>query len=193
VRRLAVLLLVLGTAAPARADRDAAPGGDQATPPVGNRVNLRIGGASTDHNGRPTVCLEIGLIAAATLEACGTGSGILHTADGGEMAHFRAEWRLLRVAAAAGTGQVQLGAGFAELEVGDDRPGFQFGSPGADRAAVAGPEAALSVGWLRDLGRGIDVIANLTVGAAWFAGADQLSVPRDHWQPFASLEVGLGW
>jgi hypothetical protein len=188
----ALVLLVLATPAQARAQADGTPGAE-APPPVANRLNLRVGGASTDHNGVPTLCLEITVVARATVEACGTGSGILHGEPGGEMAHFRAEWRLLQVAAGAGTGQVQLGAGFAELEVGDDRPGFQFGSPGADQAAVAGPEAALSVGWMRGVGRGFDLIANATVGAAYFDGAPELAVPRERWQPFASIEVGVGW
>jgi len=186
-------VLVAGAVAPVRADRDAEPAagaGDQA---ARNRLNLRVGGASTDHNGRPTVCLEVALIAAATVEACGTGSGILHDQPGGEMAHFRGEWSLLRVAAGAGTGRVQLGAGFAELEVGDDRPGFQFGAPGDDRASVAGPEGSVTVDWMRGVGRGFEAIASLTVGTAWFSGAPQLDIPRSRWQPFASLELGVGW
>ncbi len=194
IGRAAVLLLLIAAPGAARGQHahDATPRGE-APPPVANRLNLRVGGASTDHNGVPTLCLEVTVVARATVEACGTGSGILHTQPGGEMAHFRAEWRLLQVAAAAGTGQVQLGAGFAELEVGDDRPGFQFGSPGADQASIAGPEAALSVGWMRGVGRGFDVIANATVGAAYFDGAPELAVPRERWQPFASIEVGVGW
>ena len=59
--------------------------------------------------------------------------------------------------------------------------------------AVAGPDAALSIQWMRPAGRGFEWIASGTAGLAWFAGADHLIVPQDHFQPYLSIEVGAGW
>ncbi|HSK00158.1 MAG TPA: hypothetical protein VK932_02910, partial [Kofleriaceae bacterium] len=182
-------------AGPARADGEsAAPGAGERATPASNRINLRFGGASTDTTGRPTICLDVRIVAGLGVESCGTGQAIIHNEPGREMAHFRATWTLLERHTDRGTGKLRAGAGFAELQVDVDRPGFRFGSPDpTDRGSVAGPEAVVQGQWLVPLARGVEAVASLTAGAAAFAGADELVVPQRAVQPFVALELGLGW
>jgi hypothetical protein len=110
------------------------------------------------------------------------------------MAHFRGTWTLLTKHTGRGTGKLRAGAGFAELQVGVDHPGFHFGDPDQiDRGSVAGPEAVVQGQWLLPLARGVEMVASLTAGAAAFAKARELVTPQHPVQPFVSLELGLGW
>ncbi|MCX5741009.1 MAG: hypothetical protein NT062_00760 [Proteobacteria bacterium] len=159
-----------------------------------NRVNLRIGGASTDETSRPTVCVDVSIVLGFAVESCGTGQGLWHHDEGTEMAHFRATYAFLERATAQGTGRLRGGLGFAELQVGVDQLGFHFGSPDpADRGSVAGPEASLQGQWLVPLGKGVEAIASLTAGVAMFSKANELVIPKSNVQPFVSVEVGVGW
>ena len=194
--RRALALAVLALAAgPARADGESLePGAGERAAPATNRINLRVGAATTDRNGRPTICMDVRIFGAIGVESCGTGQAILHDDAGQEMAHFRGTWTLLTRHTGRGTGKLRVGAGFAELQVGVDHPGFRFGSPDeVDRGSVAGPEAVVQGQWLVPVARGVEVVASLTAGAAAFANADELVVPQRAVQPFVSLELGLGW
>jgi hypothetical protein len=192
VPALAAVALASG---PARADGESAePGAGGGATPTTNRLNLRVGGASSDSTGRPTICLDVRIIAGFAVESCGTGQAIIHNEAGREMAHFRGTWTLLTKHTGRGTGKLRAGAGFAELQVGVDHPGFSFGSPDRiDRGSVAGPEAVVQGQWLVPLGRGVEAIASLTAGAAAFAKAGELIVPQRAVQPFVALELGLGF
>ena len=184
------------TGAPAaRADGESTePGAGDRAAPTRNRINLRAGGATTDTVGRPTICLDVRLFGPIDVEACGTGQGVLHDEAGGEMAHFRGTWTFAERITDRGTGKLRAGAGFAELQVGLDHPGFHFGAPDpVDRGSVAGPEALVQGQWLVPLGKGLEAIASLTAGVAAFAKADELVVPKRNLQPFVSLELGVGW
>jgi hypothetical protein len=158
-----------------------------------NRINLRLGGASTDTTGVPTICMEVRAVAGLSVEGCGTGSGFLHSQSGGEMAHFRAKWQVFGRVAAGGTLRLQGGLGFAELQLDADRPGFDFGAPRGSSIETAGPEGSVSLSWLRPMGAGWELIANTTGGLAWFPHAGALATPQDRAQPFVSFEVGVGW
>lgn len=161
--------------------------------PIVNRLNLRIGGASTDTNGRPTICLDVKLAYRVGVETCGTGQAVLHDEPGAEMAHFRATYSIADRSLWRGTLHARGGLGFAEMQVGIDHPGFRFGDPDADRGSVAGPEASLSAQWLLPLYRGLDVVVTGTAGVAYFAGADALVATKSDVQSFLSIEAGVGW
>jgi hypothetical protein len=192
IAALAVVLVALTRAAAAQpADDGTAP--SEPPQPVVNRFNLRLGGASSDTTGRPTICVDVSVFRGFGVESCGTGQGIMHDEAGAELAHFRATYALLTRTTKNGTARVRGGIGWAELQVGVDHPGFRFDTPDVERGSVAGPEASVQAQWLTPLARGIDAIASLTAGAAVFANADQLIVPRNNVQPFVSLELGLGW
>ncbi|MGE0549086.1 MAG: hypothetical protein AB7R00_18585 [Kofleriaceae bacterium] len=174
-------------------DRDDGSDGGAARAAVVNRVNLRAGAASTDTTGRPTICVDVRVVWKIGIEGCGTGQGVIHDEAGIEMAHFRATYSLLERPLWKGTGVLRGGLGFAEMQVGVDHPGFQFGSPDADRGSVAGPEASLSAQMLLPLHRGLDFVMTGTAGLAYFSGADELIRTKSDLQPFVSLEAGVGW
>lgn len=158
------------------------------------RVNVRVGTASTDRNGAPTVCAEVRVWADLAVESCGTGADLWHNSDGTEMMHVRGTWEVFDRTTRRGRGGVRLGAGFAELSVGDDKLGLQFGDPdNRDPISVAGPEAALSAQWTFPLGKGLEAVGTFTGGVGYFTGAPKLILPREQVQPFASFELGVGW
>jgi hypothetical protein len=196
VVRVLALALVVAAFAPARADEptETEPGTTSASGPTPNRINLRLGTASSDSTGRPTICLDVRIWAGLGVESCGTGQGIIHDEPGTELAHFRATWSIYERATSSGTGRVRGGVGWAELQVGVDRPGFHFGEPDpVERGSVAGPEAAVQGQWLVPLGKGIEAVISVTAGLAMFANADKLVTPQSNVQPFASFELGVGW
>lgn len=157
-----------------------------------NRVNLRLGGASSDENGRPTVCLEVRAIAGLSIEGCGTGSGFLHNEQGRSLTHFRGKWAVDRRVLAGGVMQTQLGLGMTELQVSTDRPGFVV-SPEQGGVEAVGPEAMVGLQWLRPIDGGWEFILNANAGLSWIPGAEALIAPQDTLQPFVAFEVGAGW
>lgn len=161
--------------------------------PVENRINLRIGRASTDLNGRPTICMDVRVIGGFGIESCGTGQALLHNDAAQEMSHYRVNYAFASRPLWKGTLNARGGIGFAELQVGVDHPGFKFGDPDADRGSVAGPETALSAQWLLPMYKGLDFVVTATGGVAYFAGADQLITTKSNMQAFASFEAGIGW
>jgi hypothetical protein len=194
VPALSLVLLLAPTIAHADEPTEIEPGTTNAGAPTPNRVNLRLGNATSDSTGRPTICVDVRIWAGLGVESCGTGQGVIHDQPGTELAHFRATWSVYERATRAGTGRVRGGIGWAELQVGVDHPGFHFGEPDqVDRGSVAGPEAALQGQWLVPLGKGIEAVASITAGLAVFADADKLVTPQNNVQPFASFELGLGW
>ena len=162
-------------------------------PPVTNRINVRVGMASSDTDGRPSGCLDVRIIGGFSIESCGTGQAIIHDDAGQEMMHVRANYAFAHTNLGKGTLYVRGGLGFAEMQIGKDNPGFQFGSPDEDRGSVAGAEAALSAQWLVPLYKELDFVVTGTAGMAYFAGADELATTKSDVQGFASIEAGLGW
>ena len=189
------MLLIAVLAVPrSGAAEEATEPGTRSGAPTPNRINMRIGGATTDDTGRPTICLDVRIVAAFGIESCGTGQAIIHNEAGREMAHFRGTWTFLEKVTPRGVGKLRAGGGFAELQVGVDHPGFKFGEPDrVDRGSVAGPEAVVQAQWLVPLASGLEAVASVTGGVAYFAEAEKLIIPQDNLQPFVSFELGLGW
>jgi hypothetical protein len=193
-RSFLVTLALLAAAPAVRAEESAEPGGgSSSSKPIENRLSLRIGGATTDTVGRPTLCADVRVVAALSLEACGTGAQLLHNEPGREMAHFRANWSFLERPMPRGRGRLRGGLGFAELQVGEDEAGFDFDGPAGKRGSVSGPEASLSAQWVLPLAGDFEMLANATAGAAVFRNADQLIEPQSAVQGFVSFELGIGW
>lgn len=190
ISRLALAFVLAAT--PALADEALDPNVSRA-PASPNRINLRLGSATSDSTGRPTICLDVRVYSRFGVESCGTGQGVIHDETGSELAHFRATFSILETTTATGTGRLRGGLGWAELQVGVDRAGFRFNEPDVERGSVAGPEAAVQGQWLVPLSGGVEAVASATVGVAAFANADKLVTPQSNVQPFASFEIGLGW
>lgn len=153
----------------------------------------RIGASSGDKNGRPQVCVEVAPHRKVSLQGCGTGAGIWHRDPSPEIAHFRADWHLFAVPLAGGAFEPLVGLGFAELQVGNDAPGFSFGGTGPTKVETAGPEAVVSGRWTRPLVNGLAFIADVHFGAAYFAHAPELAVPRPRLHVFLGLGAGMGF
>ena len=196
MRVLVGILLIIATSAHAplaHADESLDPNAPaENAPPVTNRINLRIGGASTDHTGHPVICLDVRIVFGIGVESCGTGQSIIHNDPGREMAHFRGTWTALQTFTSKGTGKLRVGAGFAELQVGQDQIGLQL-DPTKGNQSVTGPEAAVQGQWLVPLGKGVELVTSFTAGLAYFSSADKLEDPQRSTQPFVSAEFGIGW
>lgn len=192
MRAAAALVVVASLAVPARAEVTTgapAPAGNA----IATRVSLRVGGATSDDLGLPVVCVDVRLVAGLGVESCGTGAELWQHDDARQMAHLRATWQAHEGGLPGGRGRLRGGLGLAELQIGADTPGLEFGTPAGDRTAVAGPEAVVQGVYVVPLGRGFEGLATATVGAAYFAHARDLAAPQRELQPFVSIELGLGW
>lgn len=154
-------------------------------------ANLRIGASSGSV--RPELCLEVSPIALLSAEACGTGSGFLHKDPAPEIAHFRAKATLMSWETPIGALQPRLLAGFAELQVGEDSPGFYFTSTGPTGVETSGPELGLSLRCLTSIAVGIELVTELQANTALFVHAPRLVRPMSALQPTLSVSVGLGF
>lgn len=188
--------ILVAAAAPAHADEpsDDGPSGDPSNhPPVHNRLNFRVGFASSDLNGRPTLCLDVNIAFGFGVESCGTGAQLLHDDPGQEMSHYRINYTVLEKNLWKGTLHARGGLGFSEMQVGNDDPGFVFGGTNRDKGSTSGPEAALSAQWLLPMYKGFDFVVTGTAGLAYFAHAEDLATTKSDVQGFASIEAGIGW
>lgn len=138
--------------------------------------------------------VELGeLRSAFGVEACGNGSGFLHHESAPEIAHFRGRFRVTSVETGLGYLEPTLSAGFAELQLGPDAPGFSFTGAGPGGMDTAGPEVGAALGWALPLGLGLEAVAELTLNLAYFAHAPQLADPHDPFQPSVAVSAGVGW
>ncbi len=170
---------------------------EQPRPIAGHPVlDLRGGYDRLDDLSHPYLCLQGMPLGFLALEACGTGAGVLHQGDGTDMAHFRAKAEVLEVGGGRARASLMPGVGFAEIQVGQDRPGFQFGEA-KELAPVeaAGAEASLSIQgryWV-DPGARTYVTGVLDGGAAVIPAAPAVTGGGGPVVPFASFTVGFGF
>ena len=85
-----------------------------------------------------------------------------------------------------------VGLGFAEMQLGRDAPGFQFGGTDETRTSTSGLEASASLRLSLPAGQGIELIGDLALSVARFPHAPELVTPKDVWQPGIAITVGLG-
>lgn len=143
---------------------------------------------------RPFLCAEVTPIARFSVEACGTGSGFLHRDDAPEMAHFRARAAVLRARRGRLEGEAVAGLGFAELQVGEDAPGFRFGpATSADQVEGAGPEASVSAKGRVWFAPAAYAVVDANVGLAWIAAAPAILEGAEALVPFGALTIGAGF
>ena len=161
------------------------------TAPPKNWVNLRIGASSSVT--RMLLCGEVGGPIGLSIEGCGTGSGFLHSDPDREIAHFRLKWSPRTLRAGSAWFAPAVGVGFAELQLGQDSPGFQFGGTDATRTATSGFEATTSVRLMMPAGKGVELIADLALSLAYLPHAPSLITPEDEWQPGVAFTVGIGY
>lgn len=166
---------------------------DSATEAPRNFGNFRAGAGSSSESGKPYLCLELAPFSFLAVEGCGTGSGILHDDDSAETAHFRTKLRLANFLWRESFLQPHVALGFAELQVGEDSPGFDFAGTGPDGVETAGPEAGVGIRMLRSLGSGIEFVGDVGVAYAWMPHAPELVEPRSRHQVAATFTLGVGF
>ncbi len=162
-------------------------------PPARTFAALRVGASSAAGNGRAEYCGEVSPLARLSFEACGTGATWFHTDPAPEMMHLRLRWAAL----ADRLGEVQLaglvGAGVAELQVGEDGAGLSFTGVEPGGVATAGPEGAVMLRAVLPAAVGIELVGELSLGAAYLPHAGELSRPTPTVPVFFSATVGAGF
>jgi hypothetical protein len=139
------------------------------------------------------LCLELSPLEVLSVEGCGTGSGFLHQDPDPEIAHFRSWLRLTSWETGLGWLQPRLGAGFAELQVGEDSSGFHFSGVGPTGVETSGPEVSASLRLLLPVTASVELVGELGLNLAYFHFAPRLVRPQSPLQPGAHLSVGVGF
>lgn len=162
--------------------------------PIAGRpvFDLRVGAQAADLP-TPFLCAEVTPVAWLGVEGCGTGAGILHQSDGFDLAHFRARVRALHREVKRSDLDLLVGAGFAEIQRGQDEAGFRFGQQEAGAVEAAGAEASLSAKGRFYTTPGTYLVADVNVGAAIIPGAPEVMGGGSPLVPFAGATVGLGF
>ena len=162
------------------------------TPAIKNTVNIRMGFSSATSNGRPTLCLEGHTGKTLSLETCGTGYGFVHRDPGIDFLHVRGNLSVFSTSFSKSQLSGQIGIGFAEIQVSEDRMGFHFRDHGSGHE-TAGPEISGALNWTHKLSKGSELIVNSNTGLAYFHFAPDLSLPQPQIFPFVELSAGIGW
>ncbi|MFN7142809.1 MAG: hypothetical protein ACK4YP_03470, partial [Myxococcota bacterium] len=111
-------------------------------PVVELRVGVDAAALARSEQPLPTFCGEVTPIDRLSVEACGNGAGVLHRQDVPDMAHFRVRYATARVRRGAGEAALVLGAGLAEVQRGEDAPGFRVDAAEGAVEAAGGEIAA---------------------------------------------------
>ena len=158
------------------------------------RGSVRVG-ANQDRSGsRQEICLALSPFRRWSLETCGTGAGFLAPASPNpDLAHFRLRHDAWRRDLRSGWLVAGWQLGFAELEIGDDDPGFYFGSVGPRALETAGPSLGASLRWTHPLRNHLFVFGELNGNMAYFHHAPALLRPQSPWFPSLSVSIGLGF
>ena len=145
-------------------------------------------------NGKMNVCGEVRVVGSFSIEGCGTAPGLLHDEPNREVSHYRIKAKAFEYYDGDLQVQLQFAAGFAEFQIGKDKPGFFFGDPaGNGKVETAGPEGSLSMQWMLPVHSGLDFVADLTAGMAWFQRLPEIDPNLDRLHPFVDVTLGIGW
>ncbi len=186
-----VLLLVVGLSGSLASAQPVSIFKEQGTAPR-NFVNARIG-AQSSNPAHPEICAEFAPLELVSVEGCGTGNGFLFKGPDPDLAHFRANVKLMSWETTIGFVQPRLALGFAELQVGEDASGFDFTGTGPMGTETAGPEAGLSLRVLTPVVGGLELVTELHASVAVFAQAPRLVRPQAVAQPTLGLSLGFGF
>lgn len=168
-------------------------------PIAGHPVLELRGGVDTTGLGRdkaplPTICAEVTPVDRVSLEACGNGAGVLHTADVPDTMHIRLRYAVARIRQGAAETSLVVGAGITEVTNGADAPGLRFGTAtSADQVEAAGTEvsAAAKVRWWPHARA--YVTFEIGGGAAWIPAAPTVVGSSGPLVGFGGVTVGAGF
>ena len=108
-----------------------------------------------------------------------------------DLAHFRARVRVLDTEKGAMEAGLVVGAGLAELQVGQDAPGFVVGDDSPTEGA--GPEVSVGVKGRVWLHPQVYLVGDITAGSAWMVAAPRLLDQESGFVPFGAITVGAGF
>ncbi len=158
------------------------------------RGAVRVGANQDPSGGRQEICLALSGGTRWSIESCGTGAGFLAPASPApDLAHFRIRYQAWSRALESGWLIAGVQGGFAELEIGEDDPGFHFTSVGPRGLETAGPSVGASIRWVRPVSSGLSLLAEINGNLVYFHHAPELVRPQSTWQPSLSLSLGLGF
>jgi hypothetical protein len=141
-----------------------------------------------------TVCIEALFVGPFSAQACGSGRGLLLDKRDAtpELTHYRARLRL----AQASLGRLWLvpivQAGMSELRAGAMEAGYLPGR-GSSRQLALGPAAGAALQVLFPLGKGLELVGDIHLEAAWIPRADELPGPQEKLQPVLGATLGIGF
>ena len=159
---------------------------------IEHHINFRMGTSSATTNGQPTLCLEGGLPNRWSVETCGTGTGFIHHQSGLDLMHMRGKYELFERTIGESSLSTSIGAGFAEIQVGNDELGFQFNRT-RNGIETSGPEISSSMQWMIPIVGQSELIIDTNIGAAYFEYAPDLRLPQPKLFPFVEFSAGFGW
>lgn len=197
------MLLALMTATSASAIEPVRPSGSEGTEaksfksrPVAGwaLMDMRVGIDTAAQAQHPYICAEIHFLKWVSIEGCGTGAGFLHDAKGIDLAHFRTRVTAYTYEYGRFDMGIHPGIGFAELQVGPDKLGFQFGkAKTTDQNEGAGFDASISGKGRIWIHEHTYVVFDANVGLAVIPSAP---VILDGGHPiigYGALTVGMGF
>ncbi len=191
------LWLALSLATPAHANPSVAASAStfRSEPLVGHALfDLRGGVSAGGGSANPMICAELAAHRNFDVEACGTGGGFLYPEAGEEMMHIRAEGQIPLWERGRGELWFQPGLGMAEIQKGEDEPGFRFGpASAADQHDGAGIEASASLKGRWWIGDWVYLVGELSAGAAYIAAAPVVLDQDSEIVPFVTGTIGVGF
>ncbi len=156
-----------------------------------NYANFRVGATSATN--RAEMCLEVAPLKRLSFEACGTGATWFHSDAAPQFMHLRAHVQVASIKTRAGWLQPRIGAGVAELQVGEDDGGLYFGSTGPRGVETAGPEVGASARLLTPMWGGLELISQVDATVAYLPYAPQMLLPMEKVQPQVTFTLGFGF
>jgi hypothetical protein len=161
---------------------------------VEQSITAGVGGSLSSENLTLTACIEALFVGRFSAQVCGSGRGLLldkrDTAP--ELTHYRVRLRLAR----ASRGRLWLmpivQAGMSELRVGAIDAGYLPGR-GSARQLAAGPGLGVALQLLWPLGKGLELVGDIHLEAAWIPRADELVLPQETLQPSLGATIGIGF
>jgi hypothetical protein len=150
-------------------------------------------GLPSDPNTPPVLCAELAPVSWLSVEGCGNGSGFLHEQPIPELAHFRAKLRLYQVQRGAARIEPLLGIGYAELQLGADDAGFDFGAVNENQLSTAGPELSAGLRLRYLVGKRLEAVGELSAQGAYLLHAPELAQPQSAFQPSFGVTFGIGF
>lgn len=129
----------------------------------------------------------------SSLEACGAGSEYRPASATASVSHYLVWLKVHSWKQEVGWLQTRVAAGFAEVQVGADKGGFQFTGVGPDGVETSGPELAASLRLLVPVVGGFEAVGEARATFAYFHHAPKLVHPRQRLEPGVTFSVGVGF